>query len=400
MLRRSMADDPFELSQEETQVMLGRYAGASIPDLARSTGMAPQRVQAIVARLSRLGLLGDDAEPSPPPPAAERTWVQEGVEPGVVEVDLEHHAHDDLVALLEAATLDLLPALPSHVEPEAPRPSPRMTPAVRRRLEDESPSHPPPAPAEEDAPAEAGEPAEIDAAPGEETREYRKLFEAELHPLPVDERAALAATATDARLFALCFDPAPSVIAAMFTNASAGIEHARLVAFHHRDPRGLEVLAGRPSIVSDAQVHRRLVRNPGLTEPMLRKLLAHKRLMEVHKASLDRDMPDRSRVAARALLRSKFATAQPEERVELVWGTEGRVLLLLTGATFDSRTTAILCTKTYASILLVQNLARFSATPPALLAHLLRQPLVKRQQQLKNALLQHPNTPSEAKRRL
>jgi hypothetical protein len=400
-----MASDPFELSQEETQVMLGRYAGASIPDLARSTGMEPQRVQAIVARLSRLGLLGDDADPSPPPPALEPAFE----EPSPVPVEIEHHAHDDLVALLEAATLDLLPALPPHVEPEAPSVSPRRTPATRRRIEDDPPPVAPPLPIEDvvpaiddasdEPPADRG-PDEPDAAPAQDTREYRKLFEAELRPLPVDERAALAASETGARLFALCFDPAPSVIMALFTNASAGIEHARLVAFHHRDPRGLDVLAGRPAFVSDPQVHRRLLRNPGLTEPMLRKLLAHKRLVEVHRASMDRDMPDRSRVAARGLLRAKFATAQPEERVELVWGTEGRVLILLTGATFDSRTTAILCSKTYASILLVQNLARFSATPPALLAHLLRQPLVKRQPQLKNALLQHPNTPSEAKRRV
>jgi hypothetical protein len=47
-----------------------------------------------------------------------------------------------------------------------------------------------------------------------------------------------------------------------------------------------------------------------------------------------------------------------------------------------------------------QNLVRFSACPPAILVHLLRQPFVRRQQHLKNMILQHANVPSEAKRNL
>jgi hypothetical protein len=49
--------------------------------------------------------------------------------------------------------------------------------------------------------------------------------------------------------------------------------------------------------------------------------------------------------------------------------------------------------------MLIQSLARFPATPPQLIAHLLRQPLVKRQAHLKNQLLAHSNTPADAKRR-
>ena len=189
------------------------------------------------------------------------------------------------------------------------------------------------------------------------------------------------------------------MIGALFENTSTTLDHARLVAFHHRDARGLEALASRPAMVADALVYRRLVRNPGATESMLRRLLAHRRLAEVHKLSHDRELPERNRVVARALFRSKFMTAQPEEKADLVWTTEGRILLALTGITFDSRMTSILCSRTYASIMLVQSLARFPATPPPLLGHLLRQPLVKRQPQLRNQLLQHPNTPSDAKRR-
>jgi hypothetical protein len=178
------------------------------------------------------------------------------------------------------------------------------------------------------------------------------------------------------------------------------VEHARLVAFHHRTARGLDELVRRPALASDPMVERRLVRNPGLDEGQFRRLMGNKRLLALYKVSLDRDVPDRSRAAARTVFRARFGTAQAEERVEVVWATEGRVLMAMAGLTFDSRTTSILCSRTYASIMLVQNLARFPATPPPLIAHLLRQPMVKRQAHLKNQLLQHPNTPADVKRRI
>lgn len=397
-----MADESSErepqLSPEETQIMFGRYAGASYAELSRSTGLPVARVEAIAGRLAGLGLLESDGRETP----------------ARLDLDLDPHAaDDDLVALLDAAVLDLVPppAAPSAASaPPAPAARALSVPPeaiLRRTPPTRPPSEPPPerggvAPDTEPAPvAEApdeAEPAET-AEHAEETCEYRKLFEAELHPLPTDQRVALAGSATGPRLFALCFDPVPAVIGALFENTATTLEHARLVAFHHRDARGLEALAGRPAMVADALVYRRLVRNPGATESMLRRLLAHRRLAEVHRLSHDRELPERNRSVARALFRSKFMTAQPEEKADLVWTTEGRILLALTGITFDSRMTSILCARTYASIMLVQSLARFPATPPPLLGHLLRQPLVKRQPQLRNLLLQHPNTPSDAKRR-
>ena len=98
--------------------------------------------------------------------------------------------------------------------------------------------------------------------------------------------------------------------------------------------------------------------------------------------------------AENARLRERVAAL--EERTE---AAEGRVLALIPDLTFDGRTTQILCTKSFVSVMLIQSLARFSAAPPALLAHLLRQPMVKRQVHLKNQLLKHPNTPSDAKRK-
>ena len=190
------------------------------------------------------------------------------------------------------------------------------------------------------------------------------------------------------------------MVTALLGNPAATLEHARLVAFHHRTARGLEEVAARPSLAADALVQRRLLRNPALGEPTLRRLMGTRRLLDVHKLGMDRDVPERTRASARALFRARFATASPDERVDVVWATEGRVLTAMTGLTFDSRTTSILCSRNYASIMLVQSLARFPATPPALIAHLLRQPLVKRQAHLKSQLLSHPNTPSDAKRRL
>ena len=100
----------------------------------------------------------------------------------------------------------------------------------------------------------------------EETREYRKLYETELHPLPVEERVALAGKATGARLFALCFDVDPKVIVAIFENAAANVEHARLLALHHRTTHGLNELVRRAALLSDPLVNRRLVRNPAVDE--------------------------------------------------------------------------------------------------------------------------------------
>ena len=386
MLRRGMDDerdhgrgdpgDPVELSEDETAVMLGTFAGASFSDLSRSTGLPPQHLEAIVTRLTRLGLIEPQRIPLEPE--------------APVPLDDPPDADHGLVALLDDALHGLVPPDPRDPQPPpAAAPKLRITPAQR-------PSDPPPPEPEAIVELAVDEPRP--EAP-EETREHQKLFEVELHPLPVDERVALAGTVSAARLCALCFDPDPRVIHAVLGNAAATLEHARLIAFHHRTARGLDELVRRTAIAADTMVHRRLVRNPGVDEGMFRRLMGNKRLLEVYKVSLDRDVPERSRAAARTLLRSRFGTAQAEERVEIVWATEGRVLAAMAGLTFDSRTTAILCSRTYASIMLVQNLARFPATPPQLIGHLLRQPMVKRQQHLRNQLLQHPNTPADAKRR-
>lgn len=241
-------------------------------------------------------------------------------------------------------------------------------------------------------------PAPSSRPPELESVSQRRLYEREFHGLTVNERIALARTTHGERLDALCLDPEPSVIGALLDNSELGLNQARLVALHHRNARGLEILCRRVEWLRDAHVSRNLLRNPQLSEGSLARLLAGKRLRDLYKLCVDRDLPELTRTRIRAQLRKSFTVAEPEERIDLVMKTEGRALTFLIGCTFDGRSTQLLAAQTFVSSLLIQNLARFAATPPAVLAKLLHQPMVRRQPQLRALLLRHPNVPSEAKR--
>jgi hypothetical protein len=97
-------------------------------------------------------------------------------------------------------------------------------------------------------------------------------------------------------------------------------------------------------------------------------------------------------------MRKKYQNAPSEERADLVQRTEGRCLIYMTGCAFDAKMTSILCGRPYNSVLFIQNLAKFSATPPALLAHLMKQAFVRKHAPLKKMILQHPNCPGDVKR--
>jgi hypothetical protein len=221
----------------------------------------------------------------------------------------------------------------------------------------------------------------------------RQLFETRLHPLSEDARAALAKTAAEPELSALCFDPVVPVIAQVLDNPRCGLAHARLIAAHHLNAAGLEALAARSEFLHDAEVQRFLLRNPQTPGHLQRRLLLNKRLPELYRVGQDRDANDRTRAAARELLRERFAKGSPDERVELIVITEGRALTSLTGLSLDGRTIALLCARPPASMLLVENLARWPASPPVLLAHLLAQPMVQRSPQLRAMVRRHPNAP-------
>jgi hypothetical protein len=237
-----------------------------------------------------------------------------------------------------------------------------------------------------------------DSRPDAENPRFRQLFELRLHALPAEARAALALTAEEPELSALCFDPLPAVSVQLLENPRFGLQQARLLASHSPHPSGLQALSAREAFLRDAEVQRRLLRNMQLPPGVLQRLLGPKRLLEVYKLTISRELPEKNQRATRDALRQKFAnTAAPEDKVELLFHTEGRVLSQLIGLGLDQKTTAILCARTYSSLLLVQNLARWAATPPSVLAHLLKQAVVKHQPQVRALLLQHPNTPHHAR---
>jgi hypothetical protein len=228
---------------------------------------------------------------------------------------------------------------------------------------------------------------------------YRRIYESRFKDVELGLRADAARRASGSELFALCLDPSPMVVAALLENTQFGLGHARSVALHHHTDRGLEILARRAQLLRDSHVQRRLLQNTQSPDVVIDRILRLKRLIDVYRASVDRDLPERNRVRVRARLRPQFTRAEPEDRATLIIKTEGRCLLALSGCTFDARTTQILCNQSAMSSLFIQNLARFPATPPALIAKLLRSPSVQRQPALRAMLSRHPNAGSEAKRR-
>lgn len=226
---------------------------------------------------------------------------------------------------------------------------------------------------------------------------HLRLYRERFFDLPVDERVQLAGTSSGANLSALCFDAVPEVIRQLLQNPLCGLAEARWIAAHHQNAAGLEALLGRGDLIRDTQVQRLLLRNPQLNESQLRRLTQSRRLLELWKLSVSRESTTQTRNAIVKVLRTRFPNASADERVELIFTTEGRVLASLAGLSVDGHTTALLCARTYASVMLVQSLGRWSATPPALIAHLYKQPLVMRQARLKLMLSQHPNAPPPPK---
>jgi hypothetical protein len=242
------------------------------------------------------------------------------------------------------------------------------------------------------------EPVETTQADDDAGDTHRELYERALHHLSADERAARAGTSEEPELSALCFDPLPAVIHALLDNPRFGPAQARLVASHHRTSSGLEALAARAALAADAGVRRALLRNPQLSTGLMRRLFGGRRLLELNQLAGSRDLPEGTRRTARELLRTRFSTADADERVEVIVKTEGRCLASLAGLPVDGKTASRLCGRTFTSTLLVQNIAHWAAAPPLLIAHLMKQDLVRRSPSLRMALHRHPNAPAEAKR--
>ena len=222
----------------------------------------------------------------------------------------------------------------------------------------------------------------------------RKRFETVFRELPVDQRAAQARVAAGEDLAAFCFDPMPAVIRSILENSHTNLTHARLIARHHRNGVGIEAITMRATFTADSAVRKELLGNPQLPAGALRRIWASRPMHEQWLATTSRDVPEQNRKGAREVLRTRFASGPAEEKVELIMRTEGRCLGLLTGIPLDSKSTALLCRRTFVSTLFIQNLARWPACPPPLLTQLMRQETVKRNPQLREMLKRHPNAPS------
>lgn len=234
-------------------------------------------------------------------------------------------------------------------------------------------------------------------APEDSSVNYRKIFETSLHSLPREARILNARSATGNILSAYCYDPDPQTISSVLKNMHSGLEQARLIAHHHRTPQGLNELAKQLPFLRDNQVRHYLLRNPQTSEILLNKLIGKMPLSQVYRLNLSREYTDRTRRSTRQIFRDKFRKASADERVNLLFNTEARCLSILAGFTFDTKMTALLCRRSYHSTLMVQNLARFPATPPNVIRHLLNQPVAKRAAHLRKQLLRHPNCPSHLK---
>ena len=359
-IRRKAFDiKTLRLSPEEGFVLSRLDAPLSAKELVDLTGIEESRVVAIVETLATHGVVELDREGAPALVSA--AAAPASAAPAPTEADQEQSDQEVLAAASAAG---------AGVTTEGEEPADDV-----------------------DDPAE-----EEKRVQGE--REYQKIYEQIYHPMQRDERIAAAEQVTGSDLLALCLDPEPQVIHAVLSNPNAGLAHARMVALHHRTQAGLELVGRRTEFVADTQVQRRLLSNPQLPTTLLRKIVNPKLLMEVYKIAINREIPERSRVMTRELLQKKFMLGSGDERAALLIKTEGRCLILLVNCALDMRTTQVLTSKTSYTVLFIQNLARWSATPPALLVHLLKQPVVRMNIGLKKMLLKHPNVPSEPKRNL
>jgi hypothetical protein len=351
------------LSPEQQVVLDAINAGvASCEALNDHTGLGEDQVSAITHELVMMGVVAEEQEPwraarDSEPPSSQ---LPPGVEPW--SGDPMPHGTTSIPAA--PGDDDARPWMPSSIPPSRSSAPPRSRP------------------------------------PGVEELNYRKLYEQHFREMETHQRADAARHVHGGDLFALCLDPAPEVIAAVMENQHFGLDHARIIALRHKNPQGIEALTRRQEILRDSHVQRRLLQNVQLPENVLERIVRIKSLLDIYRLSVDRELPERNRLRVRSRLMRAFNQAEPDERAALIIKTEGRCLVNLVGATFDGRTSQILCNHSYSSSLFIQNLARFPATPPMVLAKLMRSSAARNQPQLRALLQRHPNMTAELKRKV
>jgi hypothetical protein len=439
------------LTPEEDFVLKRIQGELSVDDLSTLTGIEPDRIDQIVQRLASRGAIAVDAEAPAKkhvlPPAEEGTaslddfaaalGIQAGAKPpprpprppepppmptpppAIEKGDTFEEGETSLADFASALGMDPVkfggkseppPEPPTEPQLESPVEEERESPTSEVRaaqdttdelieMPDETPLDILPPEGDAEPEPEATQQDEETAAAAE--RNYRQLYMTKYAPMTADQRLANAKVVSGSDLMALCYDPESRIVAAIMENHNTGLDHVRMLAQHHRTGVGLERISRRQDFVRDLLVERRLLRNPMIGDVVLDRVMNPKRILPTYKIAIDRDIPELTRVKTRGQLRKKWqGSATSEERADIVLRTEARCLALLTGCTFDSKTTQILCARPYASAAFVHNLCKFGAAPPSLLAHLFKQPFVRKNPMLKKLLLQHPNMPSDVKRQV
>ena len=411
-MKRGIDLEHLPLSPEEAFVALRLNGAADAQTISKLTGLPSAKVAAALKKLVSLGVVPHpssaeakadagggvpeetEAKSTGPKQSATRlppvrTEDSEAPPPKPVEAPKAEEAkpvHKQGGVNLEA--LKLLGSQTDETEqPEAETPEAE---AAEARPEPEPQT-------EEEAEAEEAAGEEADKIAEANSGQHRQYYENNLKQLTADERASLAAGANEPELSALCFDPLVEVIRQLVENPYFKPVHARLVAMHHRTSQGLDALMARGVFANDTGVRRAILKNPMLSVPLMRRLFGGRRLIEQFRLTVSRDLPEQTRRVARELMRQRFNTADADDRVEVIIKTEGRCLGQLIGIPVDGKTASRLCGRTYSSTTLVQNIARWAAAPPALIAHLLKQDLVRRSPTLRTLLARHPNAPSSAK---
>ena len=270
-VRAGLRWESLPLTAEEG-FLLSRMDGmTSVQGLQQVTGLSQGQVRAMLAKLSATGAI----EPAPVAPSLEPTSAPAIVNattsrpaPMTVEVtpdvvsDALAGPHDDQ-ALIQAAlaSLNLDDSLEGDPTDEGDAVleddddaglSMGAAGGVPRATADAAPMGEGPeadiAADDSDVLAAEAEDSAVDVEEGN----HRKLFETRLHPLPPEEREALARTASGSTAMALCFDPVPQVIARLMENSDVGFPHARLIARYHRTPQGLDAIFKRSEFPRDS----------------------------------------------------------------------------------------------------------------------------------------------------
>lgn len=412
------------LTPEEGFVLSRIDGQLTTKDLVALTGIDEGRIEQIVTKLANEGVVQLEGYESSqrlpdfpsdvtlPADAQSMTSLADfaaalGMDPTSFAADRSRPALEEPIdeGRVESRSNYPPPAVTEDSSPSLEEPIPTLDPDVHGVTDEETSAtqaetaldeEPMPPPSDPDGSESAAD--DEDPSAAEATRNYRKLYQEKFHVMTTDMRVTVAHTAQGADLFALCLDPEPRVIAAILENQAVALDHARMIAFHHRTGTGLEIMARRQDWLRDLQVERRLLRNPMSPEQVTARILNPKNLLVTYKLMVDREVPELTRTRIRGHFRKKWATAAPEDRAELMLRTEGRPLIYMSGCTFDARTTQIICGKVIASMLLIQNFAKFPATPPGILAHLMKQNFVRKNPGMRKLLLQHPNMPGEVKR--